>query len=52
MTSTEPALYAGPKVGTTKLVTNLQIRGARFRSMTNSALLIRNGTGRSPTCWR
>jgi len=46
VTSTEPALFAGPKVGTSDPVTNLQIHGARFRSLANSAVLIRNGTGR------
>lgn len=47
--SVEPALYAGPPSGgpaTAGSVTNLQIHGARMRSLTNSALLIRNGTGR------
>ena len=50
VTSVEPALYAGPPSGlpaTAGVVTNLQIHGgARMQSMTNSALLIRNGTGR------
>jgi hypothetical protein len=46
VTSIEPALYAGPKTGITEAVTNLQIHGARMRSMANSAVLIGNGTGR------
>ncbi len=49
VTSNQPALYAGPPMAsspTSGFVTNLQIRGARMTSMTSSAMLIRNGTGR------
>ena len=49
VTSVQPALYAGAPdrmPASAGFVTNLQIHGARMQSMTNSALLIRNGTGR------